>query len=450
MRRTAIVAAFAAFFLGLIGLARAASVPAGSLIKGSQPAVYYLGSDGKRYVFPNESTYRTWYDGFSSVKTISDLELATIQIGGDVTYRPGIRMVKVTTDPKVYVVDAGGTLRAIPSEAVAAALYGSDWNTKIDDLPDAFFTDYTLGTPLTNASDFVPTSAAASVANIGADRGLATAAASIDLHALPIGDGKYKTSAAKGYVYSCQTSFNGGGAQGATPWISGSTWDATQKPTVQGSVAWPNAMITITTSGANRIITANGLPDDHVTGTFPISSSDPAYQYDRNPNSIKTQSLSYTLPKDPVVAASPSCLGMGPIGIAVDGALIYNGFDAEGRDAAAHEIQDACAGHPQEAGQYHHHSGSSCVQTGASGLFGYAFDGFGIYVEDGATNAELDECHGRVGSVLWDGKQVEMYHYVITKEFPYTIGCFKGTSAVSQMGGGPQGGGQLPPPPPRF
>lgn len=450
MKRTLIVLAFAAFFVGAIGLVRAASVPNGSLIKASQPSVYYYGADGKRYVFTGEKVFFTWYADFSGVKTVSDAELASIPIGGNVTYRPGTRMVKIQSDPKVYAVDAGGVLRGIASEAVASALYGSDWASKIDDIPDAFFTDYELGLPIASASDFSPSSVRLSVPTIAADRGLTTASSAIDKHALPVGDGKYLTHAAKGYVYSCQTSFNGGGAQGATPWISGSTWDPSQKPAVQGSVSWPSASVSITTSGANRLITANGLPGDHVTGTFPISSSDPAYQYDRNPNSIKTQSYTYTLPKNPTLAASPSCVGMGAIGIAVDGVLIFNGFDAEGRDAAAHEIQDACAGHPQEAGQYHHHSGSDCVQPNADGLFGYAFDGFGIYDERDAsgnrlTNDDLDECHGRVSTVTWDGQSKEMYHYVVTDEFPYTIGCFRGTSTVSQTGGG-GGGGQMPPP----
>ena len=57
---------------------KAATIQAGDLIKASQAAVYYYGADGKRYVFPNEKTYKTWYSDFSSVKTITDVELAAI------------------------------------------------------------------------------------------------------------------------------------------------------------------------------------------------------------------------------------------------------------------------------------------------------------------------------------------------------------------------------------
>jgi hypothetical protein len=120
----------------------------GSLLKGSLSAVYYCGRDGKRYVFPNEKTYFTWFADFKGVQRIPDAQLAALVIGGNVTYRPGVRMVKLQSAPTVYVVDAHGTLRAVPSEAVARTLYGADWNTKVDDLSDAFFVNYQSGPAL--------------------------------------------------------------------------------------------------------------------------------------------------------------------------------------------------------------------------------------------------------------------------------------------------------------
>lgn len=134
-----------------------AAIQADSLIKNTQlPDVYYVAANGKRYVFPNQKTFATWYADFSSVKTVSDTELASASIGGAVTYRPGVRLVKVTTDPKVYAVAKNGTLRWIQTENVAAALYGTNWNQKIDDLPDAFFATYHIGTPIATANDFSP------------------------------------------------------------------------------------------------------------------------------------------------------------------------------------------------------------------------------------------------------------------------------------------------------
>src|SRR5690349_14037148 len=111
----------------------------------------------------------------------------------------------------------------------------------------------------------------------------------VDPAALPLGDGRYTTSAKAGYVDSCQTSFTGGGAQVNGPWISGATWDSTQKLSVQGGVRW-HGRFTATVSGANRILAGNGLPLSP-TGVFPVASTDPAFQYDRNPNSIKGYTL---------------------------------------------------------------------------------------------------------------------------------------------------------------
>jgi hypothetical protein len=91
------------------------------------------------------------------------------------------------------------------------------------------------------------------------------------------------------------------------------------------------------------------------------------------------------------------------------GGAVSNALDAQKRDAVAHEVQDACGGHPGPNGAYHYHAVSSCIRTsGSSTLVGYALDGFGIYVEPGATDADLDACHGRTSTVLWNGKPARM------------------------------------------
>lgn len=174
----ALAAVFAALLGTLFALVaplatQAAGCTSGTLIKGSGHAVYYCGADGKRYVFPNQKTYDTWYSDFSTVITISDSAMGSIPIGGNVTYKPGIRLVKITTSPTVYAVDANGALRAISSEAVAMALYGSTWNKQVDDVPDAFFVNYQLGADVTSASQFVKATIVAAATSINVDRRLA-------------------------------------------------------------------------------------------------------------------------------------------------------------------------------------------------------------------------------------------------------------------------------------
>lgn len=268
------------------------------------------------------------------------------------------------------------------------------------------------------------------------DAGSAGKSAAVDVTHLPIGDGKTSKSASKGYIWPCTTMTGGGGAFQDGPWIRGDgTYDLTAKIAVQGTVKWTGAF-SATVVGNSRIITGNGLPS-HASGTYPVGSTDPAYQYDRNPNSIKSQAVSLTLPANPQVAATPSCLAGGAIGILTSGVVFFNGLDAESRDAVAHEVQDRCQGHPERTGAYHYHNISTCLnekttETEHSPLVGYALDGFGMYGRYGEngkllTNADLDECHGHTHTINWDGKQVSMYHYHATWEYPYTLGCYRGT-----------------------
>lgn len=141
------------------------TTPIGSLIKlacldgalADDPckAVYYLGTDGKRHAFPNSKVFFTWYSNFDSVKTVSSQEMANASLGKNVTYRPGVRMVKFTTLPSVYAVSKGGVLRWVKTEADASALYGSEWNKNIDDIADTFFSSYRFGTDVTPSAPFI-------------------------------------------------------------------------------------------------------------------------------------------------------------------------------------------------------------------------------------------------------------------------------------------------------
>jgi len=126
-----------------------AAASTGDLIKMTgNTSVYYLAADGKRYVFPNSTTYFSWYPDFSGVITIPATELQSYPLGGNVTMRPGTKLVKITTNPDVYAVEPNGVLRKIQTEAQATALYGTNWNKRVVDVPDAFFTNYTTGAAL--------------------------------------------------------------------------------------------------------------------------------------------------------------------------------------------------------------------------------------------------------------------------------------------------------------
>ncbi len=169
--RTLVLFLMLAAGIAVTPLAVRAAPMAGSLIKRpDNPALYYYASNGKRYVFPNERVFRTWYVDFSSVQTVTAAELAAMPIGGNVTYRPGFRMIKIDTDSKVYAISRGGLLRPIASEAVAAAVFGPAWATMIDDIPDAFFVNYTIGAPIASAADFNRGTELSSAPTINSDK----------------------------------------------------------------------------------------------------------------------------------------------------------------------------------------------------------------------------------------------------------------------------------------
>lgn len=171
-------------FGAFVSPARAITISSGDLIRGTTfSAVYYMGADGFRYVFPNEKTYKTWYSDssgnadFSDVVMISDAELADIQMGGNVTYRPGVKMIKIDTDPRVYVVTQGGVLYHVDSETVASNLYGSTWNKQIDDVPDGYFGNYTIsGDAISELSGWTSTSEMSGTVTINDDKNLMTPA----------------------------------------------------------------------------------------------------------------------------------------------------------------------------------------------------------------------------------------------------------------------------------
>jgi hypothetical protein len=261
-----------------------------------------------------------------------------------------------------------------------------------------------------------------------------------------LGDGKYVTSGPKkGYIYLCNVPPTGQGAQENGPWIHDNTWNFLEKLSVSGSVSWPNAIFFNIVSSDTRTLSGNDLPINHTTGTFPISSSDAVSKYDKNPNSISTQSFNDKLPASPTYSNIPYCI-RGEVGIMLTGVPLFDGFDAELRDAPAHEAQDSCGGHPQNTGQYHYHDLSSCFKDiSEKTVLGYALDGFPITGPKMATDKylttdDLDECHGITSEIVENGVTKTTYHYVMTYDFPYSASCFRGKPAQYMVISNGQGG----------
>lgn len=248
---------------------------------------------------------------------------------------------------------------------------------------------------------------------------------------LMLGDGKIRTQPERGFIFSCE-----GAQKGDTvtaPWIEENFWNPADKVSVGGSVFWENSFVSTLPEGA-RLITTNGLPA-HSTGVFPIPPFSDAYLYRGEDASIVSQTHTYQFPKDPVALSAPQCVPQGKIGVAINGVPFYRGLNGTGNDSGAHEVLDRCGGRPSITGEYHYYGESECLfdayyEGAPSTLLGYALDGFGIFAneenEKALTNANLDVCHGHTHEIPWDGHMVSMFHYHMTDEFPYTVGCFVG------------------------
>jgi hypothetical protein len=114
-------------------------------------AVYVLDEAGVRHAFPTESVFGSWWENFEDVEVVESDVLAGYALLKNVTVRPGTSLVKIVSDPRVYAVEPDGILRWITSETIARTLYGDAWASRVVDVPDGFFANYTQGENLTTA-----------------------------------------------------------------------------------------------------------------------------------------------------------------------------------------------------------------------------------------------------------------------------------------------------------
>jgi len=247
--------------------------------------------------------------------------------------------------------------------------------------------------------------------------------------------------------------------------------------------------VTITVTGGERVVSANGLPD-HTTGQFPGRG---------NPNRISAQSYNFHVPTDPRISDKPTPGNGAWFGVALNGvpfepgtAEFWNRDRNWNYEAKAGFIDlglDQNNAHVQPTGAYHYHGLPTGLMQKLGGdgakmlLVGYAADGFPIYTSYGhsvATDAksplkkmrssweikkgerpdgtggkydgkftadyeyvsgsgDLDECNGRFGVTSEYPQRI--YHYYITDEFPQLARFWRGTPDQSFRKRGPGPGG---------
>lgn len=181
--------------------------------------------------------------------------------------------------------------------------------------------------------------------------------------------------------------------------------------------------VSIMLDGDEVVIETNGLPNH--TSPYWSSTSDlyvaPTVTTTAQmaPGTIDNFRGSYTLrvPVNPEKASSTSSTGLGAIGIAISGSVIYN--DEEGPnvplDNAVGSL-DYTGAHtgPQS---YHYHLEPKAWSNDDDKLIGIMSDGFFLYGRkspDGTYPTDLDASGGHVG--LTPHSDVPIYHYHIQNE----------------------------------
>jgi hypothetical protein len=188
---------------------------------------------------------------------------------------------------------------------------------------------------------------------------------------------------------------------------------------------------------------------------------------------LTDQHYDYTLAQKPRYSKTVTAANQGPIGVLLDGAALYNPYEANHATVATSDnftvtsngvtasFLDSCDGHPGPGGQYHYHGLPSCLVSDVGGatasvvpvtsssgsattgvdetnattkrpiILGFAFDGFGIYdnvAMSGAVVAvsALDACNGIFSPV--PGYRHGVYHYVLenVKGVRSSINCYHG------------------------
>ena len=193
--------------------------------------------------------------------------------------------------------------------------------------------------------------------------------------------------------------------------------------------------VTVRFDNGSMILHTHGLPN-HPTGRFPESGFG-------NPNSIREQDETFYIPLVPKVnpnhfalsgGGDNRALNMGPIGVAVNGVVFFNPFDAGRMDAS--NLMDRCCGHPNQFGQYHYHKYPICLNSpwsdegnAHSPLIGWAFDGYPIYGPYESANFMAKDETGpsalNAFNIHYDPARGWHYH-VTPGKFPYLIGGYWG------------------------
>lgn len=212
-------------------------------------------------------------------------------------------------------------------------------------------------------------------------------------------------------------------------------------------ITWGNN-VTIKRTRSTWTFKSDDIPTVGMQAMYPVPNSgvtvpNSASEAHLVSNPTKANDVSYTLPLHPEWTKQTTSTPLGPIGVIIDGAVLFNPDEANASTIALEKdftidgygFVDSCNGHPTPAPKYmyHYHGVPTCIakvlnrKHHFSKIVGFAFDGFPIYAEQGPggkTPTDLDKCNGTFGPTP-DFPQ-GIYHYFLTKTYPYSLPCLHG------------------------
>jgi YHYH protein len=225
-------------------------------------------------------------------------------------------------------------------------------------------------------------------------------------------------------------------SENTTAWLRKGYMDTSGK-VVEKERFVPDNVVVEFSDDKTMLVHARGLPN-HPTGQFPGRWGPGGW----DPHYIQEHDATYRIPLDPkpnpkAVAMdehnSNQGLPMGAIGIAVNGVVFFNPFDAGSEDAS--DVMDRCCGHPAPGNLYHYHKYPVCVKSPFvdegeehSPLIGWAFDGYPVYgpYESKRLMAKDDTDHALNGFNMHFDEERGWHYHVTPGKFPYIIGGFYG------------------------
>lgn len=204
--------------------------------------------------------------------------------------------------------------------------------------------------------------------------------------------------------------------------------------------------LSVVTSGSAQFVQAeaDGQPD-YTSVYFPTTDACYAAQSGTNPNpnriAVKEYVIRFPLAPDTTTQA----MGLGVVGLAVNGVPIFNNAAAPGDDIYEESATfDYCQAHPTGNSEYHYHSEPYAITYDDDRFVGVMRDGYPVYGrrDSDGTVPTLDAAGGHTGVTI-DSPTTPVYHHHVnaqtstdpdtagTEVWFITTGTYAGTPGAS-------------------